>query len=84
MAQSDFLNPKRDHIQNIKYVFLFFFAWNPKRDLHGYIWAAYDGIFPRTLKVRPKSQMYGPNQDKCKPPPTPRFDFASITFIYCR
>ena len=30
----------------------------PRRDLHGYIWATYVGVFPRTPQVRSKSKIY--------------------------
>ena len=35
LAQA-FLTPKRDHVKTqINYIFLYFFACNPKQDLHG-------------------------------------------------
>ena len=38
-------------------------------NLHGYIWAAYDGVLPRIPQVRPKSEIYTTEQDNEHPRP---------------
>ena len=53
-----FFDPIKETIFYVKYIIIYFFACNLKRDLHGYIWAKYHGVFPWTSQVRPKSEIY--------------------------